>query len=86
VTPIPLAEVLPGEAADVGAHNALLARYEAAFTELMPPMVRIEAPDLRIADDEHLWGYSQFHYVPAYYAAIWKQLAALGVESRLAAA
>jgi hypothetical protein len=77
-------EILPGRPGDLLAHNALLARYEAAFVELMPPMARVEAPDQRIADEGHLWGLSPFHYAPAYYAAIWDQLAPLGVRPRLA--
>jgi hypothetical protein len=73
-------EILPGHPADIGRHNALLARYEAAFVELMPPMARVEAPVERMADDAHLWGLSPFHYVPAYYAEIWRQLDGLGVR------
>ncbi|WP_309605377.1 DUF6270 domain-containing protein [Phenylobacterium sp.] len=72
-------EILPGVTADTGAHNDLLARYEAAFTALMPPMARVEAPDLRVADPAHRWGLSPFHYGQDYYAEIWRQLAALGV-------
>jgi hypothetical protein len=83
--PIEGLEILPGQAADLGAHNALLARYEAAFTALMPPMARVEAPAQRLADDAHQWGVSAFHYVPGYYAKIWRQLAGLGVEARAAA-
>jgi len=78
-------EILPGQAADIAAHNALLARYEAAFAELMPPMARVEAPAQRLADDNHLWGLSPFHYVPGYYAEIWRQLDELGVETAVAA-
>jgi hypothetical protein len=78
-------EILPGKTADVAAHNDLLARYEAAFTEVMPPMARVAAPAERIADDEHLWGLSPFHYVPAYYAEIWRQLDALGLQDAVAA-
>jgi hypothetical protein len=78
-------EILPGQAADLAAHNALLARYEAAFEGLMPPMSRIEAPDRRVADDAHQWGVSPFHYVPDYYAEIWRQLADLGIRDRIAA-
>jgi len=74
-------EILPGRAADIDRHNALLARYEAAFAELMPPLARIEAPARRLADDRHLWGLSPFHYVPAYYEEIWGQLAELGVRA-----
>ncbi|THD60802.1 DUF6270 domain-containing protein [Phenylobacterium sp.] len=78
-------EILPGRPGDLAAHNALLARYETTFAELMPPMARVEAPDLRVADDRHLWGQSPFHYVPAYYAAIRDQLTQLGVRPQLAA-
>ena len=67
------------------AHNALLARYEAAFAELMPPMARVEAPPQRLADDAHQWGVSPFHYVQDYYAEIWRQLAALGIGARIPA-
>jgi hypothetical protein len=79
------AEILPGQAADVAAHNKLLARYEAAFEDLMPPMSRIEAPGARVADEAHQWGMSPFHYVPEYYAEIWRQLAGLGVGEQVAA-
>jgi hypothetical protein len=77
-------EILPGRPADIAAHNALLARYEAAFTALMPAMARVEASH-RLADDGHQWGLSPFHYTPDYYAEIWRQLDGLGVEERLAA-
>ena len=79
------AEILPGVAADIAAHNRLLARYEAAFLEIMPPMARLEAPQHRLADDAHQWGLSPFHYVPAYYEEIWRQLDALGAVARAAA-
>ena len=79
------AEILPGAAADIAAHNALLARYEAAFEALMPPMARIAAPQHRLADARHEWGLSPFHYVPDYYREVWRQLQALGAVGRLAA-
>ena len=47
--------------------------------------VRVEAPDHRLADEAHGWGRSPFHYTPGYYAAIWRQLADLGVAERIAA-
>ena len=74
------AEILPGRPADIAAHNALLARYEAAFLRLMPVMETVQAPAHRLADDNHLWGLSPFHYVPAYYEEVWRQLEALGVR------
>jgi hypothetical protein len=76
--PIRDVEILTGRPADTGAHNALLARYEAAFEAFMPPLERVEAPDWRVADEAHQWGLSPFHYVPAYYEEIWRQLEALG--------
>ena len=71
-------EVLPGQPADIAAHNALLARYETAFLDLMPPMARLDATAYRIADEAHRWGLSPFHYVADYYREIWRQLTALG--------
>ena len=84
-TPIGGVEILPGRPADIAGHNALLERYQAKFTALMPAMARVEAPDLRLADPDHEWGLSPFHFVPDYYAEIWRQLAAVGVEARQAA-
>jgi hypothetical protein len=77
--PITDVELLPGQPADIAAHNALLSRYEAAFSSLMPTMARVEAADQRVADEAHQWGLSPFHYVPGYYAAIWTQLDELGI-------
>ena len=74
-------EILPGRPADIGEHNEILARYEAAFASLMPPMARVEAAEHRRADADHEWGLSPFHYEPAYYAAIWRQLDDLGVRA-----
>jgi hypothetical protein len=78
-------EILPGQAADAGAHNALLTRYEAAFIALMPALSRVAAPAQRLADDAHQWGVSPFHYVPDYYAEIWRQLEPLGVRQAVPA-
>lgn len=76
-------EILPDAPADAAAHNALLARYEAAFEALMPPLARLEAPAHRVADETHEWGLSPFHYVPDYYRDIWGQLADLGAAAPL---
>jgi hypothetical protein len=75
------AEILPGRPADIGEHNEVLARYEAAFTSLMPPMARVEAAEHRRADPDHEWGLSPFHYEPPYYAAIGRQLGELSVRT-----
>jgi hypothetical protein len=85
VAPIGNVEILPGRTADIRRHNDLLARYEAAFTEVMPAMARVEAPSARLADDAHQWGLSPFHYVPDYYVEIWRQLEALGVKASVPA-
>jgi hypothetical protein len=66
-------------AADVAAHNALLARYQAAFKEKLPQAVPVSAPEFQTGDAGHRWGLSPFHYVPEYYAEIWKGLRAAGV-------
>ncbi|HEX3699526.1 MAG TPA: DUF6270 domain-containing protein [Phenylobacterium sp.] len=81
--PLPGPEILPRRPASLEAHNRLLAHYEEAFTALMPPMARIEAPDHRLADEHHRWGPSPFHYVPGYYAQILGQLESLGVAGDL---
>ena len=78
--PLTDVQILAGEGADIGEHNALLARYEAYFEQVMPPMARIDAAAFRVADEDHQWGLSPFHYVPEYYAEVWRQLEPLGVE------
>jgi hypothetical protein len=78
--PLPTPEILPGEPAETAAFNRLLAAYEAEFAALMPPLDVVSAPQHWISDEAHAWGLSPFHYVPAYYADIWTQLQALGVE------
>ena len=77
--PLQGVEILPGSPADIGEQNALLTRYEAAFTALMPGLARVAAPEHRHADKGHEWGLSPFHYERAYYAEIARQLADLGV-------
>lgn len=78
--PITYAELLGARPADIAEQNRMLEAYEAHFTGLMPPMTRVEAPVQRLADEAHKWGHSPFHYVPEYYAEIWRQLEGLGVE------
>lgn len=71
--------ILDGRPADIHDHNALLDAYEAAFTAVMPPMRRLDGGTLRVADADHRWGLSPFHYVPEYYGEVWRQLEDLGV-------
>ncbi len=78
--PVRDVEILDGQTADIDQQNALLARYEARFAEVMPPFDRLDASGLRLADAGHQWGPSPFHYIPEYYAEIWRQLAGLGVR------
>ena len=84
-TPIRDLEFLGGKPADIAAYNGLLERQEAAFERLMPEMRRIDAGLLRIADSTHRWGLRPFHYVPAYYDDVRRQLAALGLADAFSA-
>lgn len=71
--------ITAGRPASTAEFNAMLARYDAAFRAAAPNVVKVAAPDHRIADADHRWGLSAFHYVPDYYSEIWRQLHALGV-------
>ncbi|ACG76901.1 hypothetical protein PHZ_c0487 [Phenylobacterium zucineum HLK1] len=81
VRPLEGAALLDGQPVDIAEHNALLAAYEARFVEVMPPMARLDAGALRLADPGHHWGLSPYHFVPEYYAEIWRQLEPLGVPA-----
>ena len=72
-------EILSGEPASIETYNALLVRQEADFTSLMPPMLRIDADAFRLADPDHQWGLSPFHYVPEYYDAVRDQMREVGL-------
>lgn len=68
-----------GRPADLEAHNAMLARYEAHFLEMIPGARVVRArPESQIADPAHRWGLSPFHYVQAYYDEIHGALTELG--------
>ena len=61
-------------------HNQLLDRYQAAFIAQFPHAERVGAGgELHLADANHRWGLSPFHYVDAYYHDIWRQLRERGV-------
>lgn len=60
-------------------HNELLERYERQFLQVIPGIRTVAASQHRIADEAHRWGLSPFHYVPAYYDEIRRQLESLGV-------
>ncbi|MBL8554816.1 MAG: hypothetical protein JNL41_11105 [Phenylobacterium sp.] len=72
-------EILGGDPADIWSYNDLLVRQEAHFQTVMPPLERVDAGELRLADAGHRWGLSPFHYVPEYYDEVRRQLAALGL-------
>jgi len=78
--PITDVEVLAGRPADIGEHNALLAAYEGWFLDIMPPMLRVDAGAFRVADADHRWGLSPFHFVPEYYEEVWRQFETIGIE------
>ena len=78
-TPFSDVEVLAGRATSVHAHNGLLEDYQSVMLDLLPDMARVASPANRIGDEGHRWGLSPFHYVPAYYDDIRRQLAAAGV-------
>ncbi|WP_300578049.1 DUF6270 domain-containing protein [Phenylobacterium sp.] len=68
-----------GRPTSLTAHNQLLARYEQAFMAAVPQArIIAAAPQNRLADLGHRWGLSPFHYAPAYYEDIRRDLAALG--------
>lgn len=79
IAPIDHVEIIGGQRASIADYNALLERQEDEFQALMPPMARIDAGAFRLADAEHRWGLSPFHYVPEYYDEVRRQLAALGL-------
>jgi len=79
--PIDHVEIVGGQRAVIADYNALLDRQEAAFLAAMPPMARIDAGPFRLAETEHRWGLSPFHYVPEYYDEVRRQLVAIdGLE------
>lgn len=81
-TPRPLdgpPHIWDGRPTDLDAHNHMLARYEAHFLEMIPGARVVRARRAhQIADPDHRWGLSPFHYVPAYYDEIRAALAELG--------
>ena len=81
LAPIKRVEIVGGQPAVIADYNALLDRQEAAFMERMPAMARIDAGAFQLAETEHRWGLSPFHYIPEYYDEIRRQLAAIdGLE------
>jgi hypothetical protein len=80
IAPVRDVEIVTGQPVEIAPYNDLLARQEAAFLGLMPPMARVDAAAQRLADPDHRWGLSPFHYVPEYYDEVRRQLDALGLE------
>ncbi|HYD70451.1 DUF6270 domain-containing protein [Azospirillum sp.] len=72
--------IMLGRSGSRAAHNALLARCHDRFLQAFPTAAVVEAPpDACLADPDHRWGLSPFHYVPAYYEAIAAQWRAMGL-------
>ena len=68
-------EITPGRRASRVAHNARLARMHAATRATLPGLEVVKALDsLIVSDPDHIWGLSPFHYIPDYYAEVWRQL------------
>ena len=67
-------EQMPGVRVSKTAHNSLLSLYQTRFLQHFPRARRVAAPGQRLADANHRWGLSPFHYVDAYYHDIWGQL------------
>jgi hypothetical protein len=83
--PVVDVELIAGQPIEIAPYNALLERQEAQFLELMPPVAKVDAGALRLADPQHKWGLSPFHYVPEYYAEVRRQLMALGLDGAFTA-
>jgi len=77
LAPIENVEIVGGQPAVIADYNALLDRQQAAFLSRMPPMALVDAGALRLADSDHRWGLSPFHYIPEYYDEVRRQLMAL---------
>lgn len=76
----PQTELFGGRCATIASHNAILGRYERAFREMFPNALAVAAPaDLRVADANHRWGLSPFHYIADYYRHVLPQLHAVGI-------
>lgn len=79
IRPIRNVEIVGGDPVEIADYNDLLVRQEATFERLMPPLARVDAGPLRLAETAHRWGLSPFHYVPEYYDEVRRQLWALGL-------
>lgn len=76
----PEVEILQGRSTRIDEQNARLREYQTTFARLMPHVIPVEvAEDLRLADADHRWGLSPFHYITDYYRDIWRQLREAGV-------
>ena len=68
-------EITPGRRAPRAAHNARLEGMHAATLAAIPGLEVVKAPEsLVFSDPDHVWGLSPFHYIPDYYAEVWRQL------------
>jgi hypothetical protein len=78
IRPFENVEIWTGRTADIGQHNTLLDRYQRAFRAAVPQALQVDVAE-RLADSQHRWGLSPFHYTDDYYREIWEQLRQAGV-------
>lgn len=76
--PVPFSQtitLMPGKEVSRQAYADLHMRYQSRFLELFPEAEAIQAPpETHLADPDHIWGLSPFHYVPAFYQHLAGQL------------
>lgn len=81
IAPVRDVDIVTGQTVEIGPYNALLARQEAAFLDLMPAMQVVDCGVRRLADPTHRWGLSPFHYTADYYDAVRARLEELGLAA-----
>ena len=72
-------EFWPGAPSGIDELNGLFESYAGDLRKALPDMAVVRAPEAAtLASETHRWGLAPFHYVEAYYEAVWNQLEALG--------
>ncbi|WP_337186756.1 DUF6270 domain-containing protein [Phenylobacterium sp.] len=85
--PIRDVQIISGHPADISPYNDLLERQDAAFLAAMSGVEVVEAMEPPLADPDHRWGLSPFHYTADYYEAVRTRLASIpGLEDAFRAA
>lgn len=79
--PIRDVQIVSGQPTDIAPYNDLLARQDAAFLAAMPGIEVVEAATPPLADPDHRWGLSPFHYTADYYETLRTRLCSVpGLE------